>query len=1583
MNDLIQSFGYVFDQSSHVWHKSDYAGIPYSDGDEVENRIAAIIAGCSDLSVLSAELRRHCLDWPTTYHLSSKRANLLRPLTHQLGGDVLEIGAGCGAITRYLGENGTKVVALEGSLRRAAIARSRTRDLDSVTVLSDNFMDFPHEFKFDVITLIGVLEYANHFVSGEYKHLEMLAKVRKHLKPGGTLILAIENQLGLKYFAGSAEDHLGIAMYGLERRYQSNEPQTFGRKELTEILCESGFEFTQFASPLPDYKLPTAIVTQAGFESELFDPSVFAVQSVNNDELAPEFYSFSPELVWPEVIKNELGMDLANSFLVVASASDTTHSFENILGYYYSTERKPNYCKETRFVQGAQNDISVCSDLLLQSDSVHVAGTEAIFDLKAVDSYRQGRSLYLELHGILQRENWTLDELVEFAELYVEAILKITGSSRSSINSASLDGRFLDLVPQNIIRLNEDGFEAFDLEWVAQDVLSFKRVFFRGLFVSFGAMERCSVPSESTPTAWKEIILLVAKRCGLEFSEDDYSRFLGAELAFRTEVSGKAVGTVAELESYLLPIKCGLEQKFREAVSQVENLHLEQSKAIVEYDLLLQQHSSLLSSNSWRATRPFRFALRLLRSGLSTEDWQVLNLMLRRQYHKLPLPQPIKKALKYFYRNVLGKGLRATRRRLKRSSPFMAPTIAKMSKRNDHPDYIVWGVIDWRFRHQRPQQLGVSIAETGRRVFYISPLLRDDERPGFAVDMLDLSQQVCQITLFARGDHTIYSDLPTSETVDQLKLSIGELLKWADSEQIVSLVNHAFWYKAAAAVPNSRLVYDCMDHHAGFENTDSALLDLEVELLRNADLTVVTSDWLRDSVAEHVSKSIVVRNATDFEHFSIEPTNCFSDPEGRKILGYFGAIAEWFDVELIELVAAQFPHCLILLVGADTVDAKSRLGKFANVQFVGEVPYERLPYFLHSFDVCLLPFIVSDLTLATNPVKVYEYLSAGKAVVAVDLPEMRVFQGLLSIAENKELFLSAITSALEENDASNGSEVESRIAFAKAQTWANRADSILQEVEASVVDSKVSVVVVTYNNLKLTQECLESLLLYSQYKNLELIVVDNNSSDDTPAFLTEWAEGNASRKIVLNDDNLGFAAANNQGLLLATGDYLVLLNNDTYVTPGWVRTLMNHMKRDTALGLLGPVTNNIGNEARVEIDYTDMPSMLERSAEYTRAHVGQLYPLRTAAFFCVMMPRAVFEKVGLLDEDFGRGFFEDDDYCRRVEQEGYRIACADDVFIHHHLSASFDKMKQSERKKLFEENKLTYEKKWGAWVPHTLRVTSDSKKLDVPEGPYLSGVCNVCGQKSHFSYPERSLWRETLNCQHCVTTSRYRSLSRGLLMAVSELRGIEVGSLSELPAADVEPLAVYDTQPPFYYLTCAYPLPDLLSKTGWIDVSLSQYRPGSEAGAFIAKPSITNQNLEALTYADESFDIVITSDVMEHVRLDDRAHREIYRVLKPGGIYIFTVPHDRLLEETLVRVQVDADDPENPEKDVHLLEPEYHGDTNSETGGGVLSYRVYGLDLDEYLRSLGFEIVYFAKDAPLPEHAIMNTELFYCRKTVQ
>ena len=258
--------------------------------------------------------------------------------------------------------------------------------------------------------------------------------------------------------------------------------------------------------------------------------------------------------------------------------------------------------------------------------------------------------------------------------------------------------------------------------------------------------------------------------------------------------------------------------------------------------------------------------------------------------------------------------------------------------------------------------------------------------------------------------------------------------------------------------------------------------------------------------------------------------------------------------------------------------------------------------------------------------------------------------------------------------------------------------------------------------------------------------------------------------------------------------------------------------------------------------------------------------------------------------------------------------------------------------------------------------------------PYLAGFCNVCGRGTVFLCPDGSANRESTICAECRTTSRYRSLARGILRAVRELTGIEAESLAALAGhRSPRQLRVYDTQTPFRWAPCAYPIPEILRACSWIEVDVSSHTPHEPWGAELG-PSHTNQSLERLTYVDASFDVVLTSDVFEHVRLDDRAHREIVRVLRPGGVYAFTVAHHPG-RETVERVRIV--DPDDPASDVFVLEPEYHGDANS-IADEALVYRRYGSDLLERLASLGLAAEFEERD--FPALGIIDSEIYYCRR---
>jgi GT2 family glycosyltransferase len=258
----------------------------------------------------------------------------------------------------------------------------------------------------------------------------------------------------------------------------------------------------------------------------------------------------------------------------------------------------------------------------------------------------------------------------------------------------------------------------------------------------------------------------------------------------------------------------------------------------------------------------------------------------------------------------------------------------------------------------------------------------------------------------------------------------------------------------------------------------------------------------------------------------------------------------------------------------------------------------------------------------------------------------------------------------------------------------------------------VSIVVVTSNNLVYTRLCLESVLANTEPDTYEVIVVDNGSRDQTASYLRDLASEHVHVRLIVNDTNLGFVRATNQGVAIASGDVLVLLNDDTIVPSGWLPRLVAYA-RDSQVGLVGPVSNRTGNEAEIEGPYNTYGEFLQFAHDHVEAKHGKHFDIPVATMFCTAMRRDVYDTLGPLDEQFEIGLFEDDDYSMRARAAGYRVVCAEDVFVHHFGQASFGKLASSDTYgRLFEANRRRWEAKWGvAWRTHRHRPSPQYAQL--------------------------------------------------------------------------------------------------------------------------------------------------------------------------------------------------------------------------------------------------------------------------------
>ncbi len=233
-----------------------------------------------------------------------------------------------------------------------------------------------------------------------------------------------------------------------------------------------------------------------------------------------------------------------------------------------------------------------------------------------------------------------------------------------------------------------------------------------------------------------------------------------------------------------------------------------------------------------------------------------------------------------------------------------------------------------------------------------------------------------------------------------------------------------------------------------------------------------------------------------------------------------------------------------------------------------------------------------------------------------------------------------------------------------------------------------SIIIVTHNELACTRQCIDSIRRFTD-EPYELIVVDNGSTDGT----TEYLGALQNVATLFNADNLGFPKAVNQGIGVARGQQVLLLNNDTVVTTGWLRRMLEALASDPSIGLVGPCSNNVSGPQQIPVSYPDLTCLDGFAWDRGKMLDGQRQDLDRLVGFCLLISRELIERIGTLDEQFGIGCFDDDDYCHRAIQAGFRVVLAEDAFVHHVGGQTF-RGTGIDYAALLAENQKRFEAKW-------------------------------------------------------------------------------------------------------------------------------------------------------------------------------------------------------------------------------------------------------------------------------------------------
>lgn len=492
------------------WYKDDDL---YSEG-EIEDVIIKLIAENVPEDYVSAIYNN--FSWSTYYHLTYDRKNILNWYPFEADSSVLEIGCGMGAITSVLCDKCGDVTAVELSKKRATGALLRCREKENLEIIVGNLNDIEFEKKFDYITLIGVLEYQGSYTETENPYQDFLKKIKSLLNPNGKLLIAIENQYGLKYWCGAREDHTsvpfdGINQYGITNR----KVRTFSKAALEQLVKESGFKNTYFYYPMPDYKLPTVIY------SERYLPK--------NENMQNMFYYYVPdrstlvaeeEKIYKDVIENGVFEFFSNSFLLECSDADDLGKviFASIAG-----GRLPEYRIGTRFVgkdivekfalskQQSRSHLFqiIKNERVLEQQKIKILGTyleDDILKMKFVEkelleeifvdsckkndkkmAYELIDMLYNEILNSSKEVSWENNILYTF-EVGIEPNPEKYGPI--------LETGYLDMIMRNAFYENGE-IMWFDQEWILENVPA-KFVLYRALisvYSSFPEIQK-NIPIE-------------------------------------------------------------------------------------------------------------------------------------------------------------------------------------------------------------------------------------------------------------------------------------------------------------------------------------------------------------------------------------------------------------------------------------------------------------------------------------------------------------------------------------------------------------------------------------------------------------------------------------------------------------------------------------------------------------------------------------------------------------------------------------------------------------------------------------------------------------------------------------------------------------------------------------------------------------------------------------------------------------------------------------------------------------------------------------------------------------------------------
>ncbi len=1314
MTSLIDHNKLVVHDEIYVLPDQQDSDFTYSDGVSAEQYLRSVLTDATDLSSTSRELQEKIKDWPSEYHLSNKRANLLRGLDFTGIKRVLELGCGCGAITRYLGEQDIDVDAVEGSLVRAELARLRCRGLNNVNIIHANFnqLTLPAD-NYDAILLIGVTEYAKRFWPGEGSDQEVLTQLLSTLKQSlttdGFLVIAIENRAGLKYAFGAHEDHYARRYVGIHNYPEDTGIRTYTKNEWAEVIASSGYQARKYLYPFPDYKLTTVILSD-DYVSE-YAYAYCHLESINSrDYVLPLKLNLSESMCWEAMHAADSLDRFANSFLILLGDNDKALRTVGALDFIHLPEfHRPLTTTCMVYKAAGQNVVK----------RVRIGDNEPVVDIGGVTHWA-GEELFVR--GPLLSVEWSRSLLMHDDPSEFERHLQRYYSFLQSYQAQNGTRLMIDMIPANIIVSEANGeYAMFDQEWEVPWEVEPAFLLFRSLvWFVLRYHPRHALEVIRRHRKIRDVRSFVEYGFALvdEPAASRIDEFLTRETDFQRRICGEAVDKIS-LETPLIgeltmtpPYATAYwrenETQYSETNSVVVDMNWDGERQCLKFNLPpAANEMARFRFDPCEAQRPEEVGfLHLYRvevfarsdDGSTQPVWKLNGAA---EIAKYGLLTGI-----VFHHASLGAVFMLTDEDPYIEFPFVprfkiehlrSYTIEVELRAPRSPEYMLlcdaFLVLQDQLENTQRKLELFEIDETKLQELEAiknSRVWRTARRAKYFIDqrmLLPVRMLRSAVGSIRRFGLREGSRRVTAKVRTKLAVAMGKPV----SEKQLPKTDYEIWLDARMendtrsrriAVPEQPLISICMPvYNVDPDILGRAIDSVKAQTYKNWELCIAddasTNKNTRRSLEQLDDPRIHVTFLEENRNISGA-----SNEAARLAGGEYIALLD-HDDELAPQALAEIVACA-LQTGADIVYSDE---DFIRVDGRLDFPHFKPDY---SPDLLLSHNYITHLLVLRKSIfdRIQGFRSGYDGAQDYDLLLRAVEQTDRITHVTKPLYhwrMSKQSTSLNPTvkpEAHNNAKTALRDALDRRGIQGSVEDANLPHffrVRRRLLSMPtVSIVIPFKDKPQLLSDCLDIILAKTTYPNFEVVGVSNDTlTVSTHDVMNYFAEKDRRVRFMEYNVAFNFSRIVNHGVNESRGDHVVLLNNDIeIITPDWLESLLEHSQRPEVAAVGGKLyyPNNTIQHAGIMIGlggyaghvHKNFPATSE--GYFNRLNVIQNVSAVTGAL--MMVERRIYEELGGFDEkNFGIAY-NDVDFCLRAMNNGYLNVFTPYVEAYHHESIS-------------------------------------------------------------------------------------------------------------------------------------------------------------------------------------------------------------------------------------------------------------------------------------------------------------------------